>query len=99
MSAKSTRRRAARILRKALKLSLKPATKLARALLGRGAYKSDLELAEISGYDAVGFASPCGDSDHCSPELYFRGPAGHFSRQELTTILTHLAKARNRARA
>jgi hypothetical protein len=91
MSAKSYRRRAARVVRKTLDLDFVPAQKLARGLLGVGSYKTDLELYELA-EGRAGFASPCGDPQHCGAELVFRGPNGSFTRNELRAVVEELAR-------
>jgi hypothetical protein len=97
MSAKSFRRRAARILRKTLGLEFIAAQKLARGLLGVGSYKSDLELYELTDGHAA-FESPCGDPEHCGVELVFCGPNGTFTRNELRRTVEELARKPARPR-
>lgn len=91
MSAKSFRRRAARVVRKTLGLDFIAAQKLARGLLGVGTYKTDLELYELTDGQAS-FKSPCGDPQHCGVELVFRGPNGSFTRNELRRVVEELAR-------
>lgn len=91
MSAKSFRRRAARILRKTLGLEFVAAHKLARRLLS-SKYYADYELDNVAP-DACRFRSICGDGPSCcGTELVFYGPGGTFTREELVTVVRHLAK-------
>lgn len=91
MSAKSFRRRAARILRKTFGLEFVSAHKLTRRLLSPH-YYSDLELIEVAD-GAARFRSMCGDgAGCCGSELVFRGTGGDFTRGELVAVIRALTK-------